>query len=128
MLLDPLLGEAHAALGLVKSHYDFDFPDAQREFLEAIKLNPNYPEAHLFYAGGYLTPMGRHQEAIAEMRKALELDPLSLPLNNLMGNTYMWAGDFQKSRQQFQHTIELDPTFPFSHFSFANLLSAIGQV
>jgi len=127
LLLDPLLGEAHAALGLVKSHYDFDFPDAQREFLEAIKLNPNYPEAHLFYAGGYLTPMGRHQEAIAEMRKALELDPLSLPLNNLMGNTYMWAGDFEKSRQQFQHTIELDPTFPFSHFSFANLLSAMSR-
>jgi serine/threonine protein kinase/tetratricopeptide (TPR) repeat protein len=127
LLLDPLLGEAHAALGLVKSHYDFDFPDAQREFLEAIKLNPNYPEAHLFYAGGYLTPMGRHQEAIAEMRKALELDPLSLPLNNLMGNTYMWAGDFEKSRQQFQHTIELDPMFPLTHFFFSSLLSAMGR-
>ena len=82
LVLDPQLAEAHTALGLVKSHYDFDFPGAQREFLKAMEFNHNYANGHLFYAGGYLTPMGRHQEAIAEMRKALELDPLSLPLNN----------------------------------------------
>jgi tetratricopeptide (TPR) repeat protein len=87
--LDPDLAEAHAALGLVKSHYDFDFSAAQREFLRAIELNPNYANAHLFYAGGYFTPMGQHQNAIEEMKKALELDPLSPGLNNYMGMTYM---------------------------------------
>jgi TolB-like protein/DNA-binding winged helix-turn-helix (wHTH) protein len=125
--LDPQLAEAHTALGLVKSHYDFDFPGAQREFLKAIELNPNYANAHLFYAGGYLTPMARHEEAIAEMKKALELDPLSLPLNNMMGNTYLWAGDYEKSLQQFQRTIELDSTFPLVHFFFANLLCEMGR-
>src|SRR5262249_24608507 len=74
LVLDPRLAEAHAALGLVKSHYDFDFPGAQREFLKASELNPNYTNAHLFYAGAYLTPMGRHADAIAEMKKALEVD------------------------------------------------------
>jgi TolB-like protein/DNA-binding winged helix-turn-helix (wHTH) protein len=127
LVLDPHLAEAHAALGLVKSHYDFDFPGAQREFLKAIELNPNYSNAHLFYAGAYLTPMGRHEEAIAEMKKTLELDPLSLPLNNMMGSTYLWAGDFEKSFQQFQHTIELDPTFPLVHFFLAGLLAELGR-
>src|SRR5260370_24546992 len=82
LVLDPRLGEAHAALGLVKSHYEYDFRAAQQDFLKAIELNPNYSNAYLFYAGAYLTPMGRHQEAIAEMKKSLELDPLSLPLNS----------------------------------------------
>jgi serine/threonine protein kinase len=127
LVLDPRLGEAHAVLGQVKSHYDFDFPGAQREFLKAIELNPNYANAHLYYAGGYLTPMGRHAEAIAEMKKALELDPLSSALNNYMGMTYLYAGDYQKSIQQFQRTIDLDPTFPFAHFFFSSCLEAIGK-
>ncbi len=127
LVLDPQLGEAHAALGLVKSHYDYDFPGAQNEFLKAIKFNPNYAEAHLFYAGGYLTPMGRHEEATAEMKKALELDPLSLPLNNLMGGTYLWAGDYEKSLQQFQRTIDLDPTYPLVHFFMTDLLVEMGR-
>src|SRR5713226_4616 len=127
LVLEPQLAEAHTALGLVKSHYDFDFPGAQREFLKAIELNPNYSNAHLFYAGAYLTPMGRHEEAIAEMKKTLELDPLSLPLNNMMGSTYLWAGDFEKSLQQFQHTIELDPTFPLVHFFLAGLFAELGR-
>jgi Tfp pilus assembly protein PilF len=126
LVLDPQLGEAHAALALVKSHYEYDFPGAQTEFLKAVKFNPNYANARLFYSGGYLTPMGRHAEAIAEMKKALELDPLFLPLNNLMGNTYMWAGDYDKAVQQFRSTVELDPTFPMTHFFFSTCLEAIG--
>ncbi len=127
LVLDPQLAEAHTALGLVKSHYDFDFPGAQREFLKAIELNPNYANAHLFYAGAYLTPMGRHEDAIAEMKKALELDPLSLPLNNMLASTYLWAGDYEKSVQQFQRTIGLDPAFPLVHFFFAGLLQELGK-
>src|ERR1700730_1456403 len=127
LVLDPRLGEAHAIPGQLKSHYDFDFPGAQREFLKAIELNPNYANAHLYYAGGYLTPMGRHGEAIAEMKKALELDPLSSPLNNYMGMTYLLAGDYQKSVQQLQHTIDLDPTFLLAHFTLASALTEIGK-
>jgi serine/threonine protein kinase/tetratricopeptide (TPR) repeat protein len=127
LVLDPRLGEAHAILGQVKSHYDFDLPGAQREFLKAIEFNPNYANAYLYYAGGYLTPMGRHAEAIAEMKKALELDPLSSPLNNYMGMTYLLAGDYQKSVQQLQHTIDLDPTFPLAHFFLASALIEIGK-
>jgi TolB-like protein/DNA-binding winged helix-turn-helix (wHTH) protein len=70
LALDPSLAEAHAALGMVKSHYDFDLVGAQREFLKAIELNPNSAYAHLFYSNCYLAPMGRMSEAIAENQRA----------------------------------------------------------
>ena len=127
LALDPSLAEAHAALGMAMSHYDFDFPGAQKEFLKALELNPNSAYAHLFYSNCYLSPMGRMSEAIAENQRALELDPLSLPINNFMGMTYMFAGNYGKAYQQFQHTIAMDPTFPLAHQYFAWLLVAMGK-
>jgi len=121
------MAEAHAALGMEKSHYEFDFPGAQREFLQAIELNPNSAYGHLFYSNCYLAPVGRMAEAIAENKKALELDPLSLPINNFMGITYMFAGDYEKSYQQFQHTIGMDPTFRLAHEYFSFLLKMMGR-
>jgi TolB-like protein/DNA-binding winged helix-turn-helix (wHTH) protein/Flp pilus assembly protein TadD len=127
LALDPSLAEAHAALGMEKSHYEFDFPGAQREFLRALELNPNSAYAHLFYSNCYLAPMGRMSEAVGENSKALELDPLSLPINNFMGMTYLFAGDFEKSYQQFRHTIAMDPTFPLAHQYFSFLLATMGR-
>src|SRR5262249_36971375 len=117
--LDPFLAEAHAALGVEKSHYEFDFPGAEKEFLTALDVNANSSYAHLFYSNCYLMPMAREKEAVAENRKALELDPLSLPINNFMAVTYGFVGDYDKSYRQFQHTIELNPTFPLAHEYFA---------
>ncbi|MFZ0807405.1 MAG: winged helix-turn-helix domain-containing protein [Candidatus Sulfotelmatobacter sp.] len=125
--LDPSIAEAHAALGMEKSHYEFDFPGAEKEFLKAIELNPNSSYAHLFYSNCYLAPMGRIPEAIVENQKALELDPLSLPINNFMGVTYSLAGDYEKSYQQFQRTIAMDPTFPLAHAYFSDLLIVMGK-
>ncbi len=71
--------------------------------------------------------MGRVQEAIAENQKALELDPLSLPINNFMGMTYYFAGDYEESYRQFQHTIGMDPNFPLAHQYFYWLLIAMGR-
>jgi adenylate cyclase len=71
--------------------------------------------------------MGLMTEAIAENKKALELDPLSLPINNFMGMTYMFAGDYEKSFQQFQDTIAMDPTFPLAHLYFSFLLKMMGR-
>jgi TolB-like protein/Tfp pilus assembly protein PilF len=127
LTLDPSLAEAHAVLGMELSHYEFDFPGAQREFLKAIELNPNSAYAHLFYSNCYLAPMGRMTEAIAENKKALELDPLSLPINNFMGMTYMFAGDYETSYRQFQHTISMDPTFPLAHEYVSGLLKLMGR-
>ena len=120
--LDPSLAEAHAALGMEKSHYEFDFPGAEREFRKALGLNPNSAYAHLFYSNCYLLPMGHEAEAVAENQKALTLDPLSLPINNFMGMTYLFVRDYEKSSRQFHHTIEIDPTFPLAHAYFAGFL------
>jgi TolB-like protein/DNA-binding winged helix-turn-helix (wHTH) protein/Flp pilus assembly protein TadD len=125
--LNPSLAEAHAALGMEKSHYEFDFPGAQREFLKAIELNPNSAYAHLFYANCYLLPMGRTAEAIAENQKALALDPLSLPINNFMGMSYSLAEENEKAYRQYQHTIAMDPTFPLAHEYFSGLLIDMGR-
>jgi TolB-like protein/DNA-binding winged helix-turn-helix (wHTH) protein/Flp pilus assembly protein TadD len=125
--LDPPLAEAHAALGKVKSHYDFDFPGAEKEFLKAIELNPNSANAHFFYSNCYLLPMGRIVEAIRENKKALELDPLSMPMNSFLGNTYAWARDYDKSYEQFQRTINMDPTFPLAHNFLSGALEYQGR-
>ena len=125
--LDPSLADAHAALAMVKSHYEFDFPGARAEFQKAIQLNPNSAYAHLFYSGGYLMPMGLRTEAIAEMQKAVELDPLSLPINNFLGETYVLAGDYPAALQQYQHTIAMNPNFPLVHAYLADLLELTGK-
>jgi TolB-like protein/DNA-binding winged helix-turn-helix (wHTH) protein len=125
--LDPSLAEAHAALGMEKSHYEFDFPGAEKEFLKAIEVNPNSTYAHLFYSNCFLLPMGRTSQAIAENKRAVELDPLSLPINNFMGMTYMFAGDYEHANQQFQHTIAMDPSFPLAHEYFSWFLTATGK-
>jgi TolB-like protein/DNA-binding winged helix-turn-helix (wHTH) protein len=125
--LDSSLGDAHAALAMEKSHYDFDLPGAKAEFQKAIELNPNSAYAHLFYSGGYLMPMGLRIEAIEEMKKAVELDPLSLPINNFLGETYVLAGDYPDAYQQYQHTIAMNPNFPLVHAYMADLLELMGR-
>jgi tetratricopeptide (TPR) repeat protein len=125
--LDPSLAEAHAALGMEKSHYEFDFPGAETEFLKAIEVNPNSTYAHLFYSNCFLMPMGRQTQAIAENKMALQLDPLSLPINNFMGMTYIFAADYGSAYRQFQHTIAMDPSFPLAHEYFGWLLTTMGR-
>jgi TolB-like protein/DNA-binding winged helix-turn-helix (wHTH) protein len=125
--LDPSLAEAHAALGMEKSHYEFDLPGAEREFLKALEVNPNSPYAHLFYSNCFLLPMGRKAQAIAENRRAVEIDPLSLPINNFLGMTYMMAGDDDSAYRQFQHTIAMDPSFPLAHEYFSWFLTTTGR-
>ena len=125
--LDPDLAEAHAALGMEESHYEFNMPRAREEFLKAIALNPNSSYAHFFYSNCYLMPMGRRTEAIAENKKALELDPLSLPINNFLGENYVLAGDYGAAEAQFRKTIAMDPNFPLPHLYLAGLYEVEGR-
>src|SRR5262249_2026109 len=71
--LDSSLADAHTTLGFVKVHEDFDWQGAEREFQRGIELNPGDPNCRLFYSNSYLSPLRRHSEAIAEMKKALEM-------------------------------------------------------
>src|SRR2546425_10059278 len=82
--IDGTLAEPHVSLAHVKYYYDRDWPGAEREFKRAIELNPNYPQAHHWYAL-YLVWTGRTNEGLPEIRRAQELDPLSLPVNMTVG-------------------------------------------
>jgi len=125
--LDDDLAEAHAAVGAEKADFEYDWQGAEREFTRAIELNPNYAEAHFRYAWTYLTPLGKSEQAIAEMKKALELDPFSRIYNTVFGLTYFYARRYDKAEEQFKKAIELNPDFFVTYYHFAWLYSQLGQ-
>ncbi|MBZ5728725.1 MAG: tetratricopeptide repeat protein [Acidobacteriia bacterium] len=125
--LDPLLSDAHTALAIEESVYELDRSGAEKEFLRAIELNPNSALARRYYASSYLKCMGRYPEALAQARKAVELDPLSLPVNEFLSLMYMFAGDYQGSLEQFHRVVELDPNHGRTRLLFAILLARLGR-
>jgi tetratricopeptide (TPR) repeat protein len=91
-------------------NYDWDWPTSEREHKRAIELNPNYATAHHWYAE-YLAAVGRFDEALTEINRAHELDPLSLILNTDMGKIRYLGRNNDKAIEQLHKTLEMDPTF-----------------
>ncbi|MDT4952719.1 MAG: eukaryotic-like serine/threonine-protein kinase [Acidobacteriota bacterium] len=113
--IDDTLAEAHASLGLVKAFYDWDWASAEDEYRRAIELNPGYASTHHWY-GWYLALMGRLNEAIAEIKQASELDPLSLEINTDLGLSFLFARQYDRAIEQFEKAMEMDPNFIWTHF------------
>jgi TolB-like protein/DNA-binding winged helix-turn-helix (wHTH) protein/Tfp pilus assembly protein PilF len=116
--LDNTLGEAHNSLAFVLDGFDWDFGSAGKEFQRAIVLNPGYATAHHWYAW-HLSLVGRYDEAIAEMRKAENLDPLSLIINADLAEILVLAHSYDESIRQSRKTIEMDPNFALAHNQLA---------
>jgi serine/threonine protein kinase/tetratricopeptide (TPR) repeat protein len=112
--IDENLAEAHAALGFIKMYYDWDWNAAETELKRAVQIKPGYPTAHHWYAE-YLLAMGRHEEAIAEIQRARELDPLSLVINAMEAAIFVYARQPDKAIEQCRKTLELDPNFALAH-------------
>ena len=112
--LDSALGEAHNSLAFCLDGFDWDFDSAGKEFLRAIELNPGYATAHHWYAW-HLALLHRYDEAIAEMKKAENLDPLSLVINADLAELLVLAHSYDESIQQSRKTIEMDPNFGLAH-------------
>lgn len=112
--LDATLGEAHASLAMASMNYDWDWSAAEREFRKAIELNPNYANAHHWYAD-YLSAVGRHDDAIKESKRAVELDPISPIINAWLGWRYFFARQYDVAIEQYLKTLEMDPTFVPAH-------------
>jgi serine/threonine protein kinase/Flp pilus assembly protein TadD len=117
--IDNTLSEAHASLGWIKMFYDWDWAAAEKAFQRAIELNPNYATAHEWYAM-FLAPMARFDEAISELKKAQELDPLSLIIQAMGGYVYSFAGLSDKAIESCHKTIEMDPNFMLTYFYLGN--------
>lgn len=107
--LDTDLPEAHAVAGMLAATYDWDWARAEREFKKSLELDSNIANTHYRYAWVYLSPVGRHEEAIAEMKRAMELEPLSLQQGANFAAVYMYARQFDLAVEQAKKTYELDP-------------------
>ena len=108
--LDDTLAEAHTSLALIKTSYDWDWPGADKEFQQAIALKPSYADAHRLRAEA-LWQTGRLDEAIAETKLTLELDPLSLGDNAILGQEFFLAREYDRAIEQERQVLELDPNF-----------------
>jgi serine/threonine protein kinase/tetratricopeptide (TPR) repeat protein len=112
--LDDSLAEAHTNLADTYLYYDWDFAKSDQEFQKAIALNANYPTAHQWYSEClYVT--GRFDESIAEAKRALELDPLSVAINGSLGDAYFYARKYDLAIDQFKKTLEMDPNSIAAH-------------
>ena len=113
--LDDNLADSHLSLGIVKMFFDWDWEGARKSYEKAIELNPNLAEAHQFYAW-FLKITNRTDKAIREAEEAHLLDPLSLPINDTLGDIYLNVGRLDLAIEQYKKTLELDPGFKLSLF------------
>jgi len=126
--LDDALAEAHTSLAQVLVSYDFDFEGSTREFERAIALNPNYATAHHWYGSGPPLSLGEFDRAIAELKRAQQLDPLSLIINADLGSGFVTARRYDDAIAQLRKTIEMDPHFYYAHWNLGEALELKGQL
>lgn len=115
--IDPTLAEAHVALAGAALDLDWNLSKSNREYERALGLNPNYATAHHWYGEINLLIMNRPEEAIAHLKKAQELDPLSLIINADLGEVYINARQYDNAVQQLKKTIAIEPNFHVSHMN-----------
>jgi serine/threonine-protein kinase len=113
--LDETLAEAHTTLGYALFISDRNYAESEREYQRAIELNTNYATARQWYANG-LARMGKFEQAIAEGKRAQELDPLSIIINENLGEDYLYARQYDNAVEQLRKTVEMDPNFFLSHY------------
>ena len=116
--IDGMLAEAYSSLAVVKNEYDWDWSGAEIAYQKAIELNPNYATAHQWY-GEFLMAHGRFDEAIAEISKAQELDPLSPIIYVAGAMVYYYALEFNKAQEFCQGALKIDPNFAAAHIWLA---------
>src|SRR6266853_967529 len=126
--LDEKLAEAHTALGLLLCIGDLDMAGSISEFQRAIGLNPNYATAHHWYGDGPLLALGRFEEAIAEGKRAIELDPFSPIMNADLGQNLFCARRYDEAIAQLRKTLQIDPTFYYAHYNLGIALQLKGDL
>jgi tetratricopeptide (TPR) repeat protein len=106
--LDETLAEAHASLGMIKAQYDWDGRGAEKEFRRAIELNPSYAIAHQWY-GMLLHEHVRFNEALVELNRAQELDPLTLYVGASAAWPLHYSGHYDAAAKQIEKMLEMYP-------------------
>ena len=123
---DSTLAEAHATLAHIHLEYDHDWAAAEREYRRAIALNPAYPTAHHWY-GGFLSAMGRHDEAMQQARTAHGLDPLSPIIQTWVGLRHYFAGRHELAIAELEKALEIDRDFAPAHWHLGMAYEQTGR-
>jgi TolB-like protein/Flp pilus assembly protein TadD len=126
--IDDTLAEAHTTLAFARCAYRLDFMGSIKEFERAIALNPNYATAHHWFGDGPLLAVGQFDRAIAEGKRAVELDPLSLIINADLGADYLTARRYDGAIEQLRKTIDMDPRFYYARWNLAEALELKGKL
>jgi TolB-like protein/DNA-binding winged helix-turn-helix (wHTH) protein/lipopolysaccharide biosynthesis regulator YciM len=113
--IDPTLAEAETSLATAKFNYDWDWAGAAQGFQRAIQMDPRYATAYQRYSL-YSIAMGRFDESLEQIKKARELDPLSISINSSLGWRLYLARQYDRSIAQLRDTLELDPSYEWAHF------------
>jgi tetratricopeptide (TPR) repeat protein len=122
------LSDAHAALASLKGVNGFDYAGAISEYERAIQLNPNDATAHQWFANDTLANIGQTEREVAVMKRAVELDPLSLIINSNLGWAYIHAGRLDKAVAQLRKTVEMDGSFYYARYALALALELKGAI
>ena len=124
--LDSGIAEAHAVLGLYLYVYEWDATTAEREFLQSIALDPSFAQARQWY-GNLLSATGRHDEAVEQKQRAVDLDPLVPALSETLALTLVRAGRFDEAERHVRNAIELDSTYWRAHAVAGLIHEQLGQ-
>jgi TolB-like protein/class 3 adenylate cyclase len=122
--LDAESAEAHSVLGAVSLFFDWDWPASTRHFQRALELSPSAPM--LGYPVNLVT-RGREDEAIAEGRRAVAVDPLSLPVRTSLAVALFLARRYNEALAESGKVLEMDSTYRRAHFDLASSLHALGR-
>jgi serine/threonine protein kinase/tetratricopeptide (TPR) repeat protein len=123
--IDETFAGVHFSLAVVHLLYDLDWSGAETEIQRGLQLAPNDAGGHFVY-GEWLTAMGRFEEAVVELERALDLDPLSSPISANLASAYCFVRQYDRAVEQIRKTVELDPSFIAAQALLAVLLSRAG--
>jgi len=127
LALNDQLAEAYTSLGLIVLQYEWNWPETEKDFRRAIELDPNYSVAHHYYGDAYLALVGKTDEAIAELRTAHEVDPLSPIIATDLGKRLCEAHQCDEGVALLQKTLDVDPDFVEAHRSLSEAYKRMGS-
>jgi len=125
--IDPLLPQAHSALADALALYDWNWTESERHFKRALELDPNIAYTHIAYGLDYLAAMGKADEVVAELQRAVELEPLSMLNNSVLTSAYIYDRKYDQALVQARSTYDLEPNFGFARVWLGFALIANGK-
>ncbi len=124
--LDDSLAEPHAALGVFKRDFEWDWPGAEEQFQQAMALNPGYVEAR-HWRSTLLSMLGKQSDALQEKLKALSMDPLSVVIKTDLARMFYFSRNYDEAIAQYRAALDMDSSFAFAQLWLAQAYEQKGM-